>query len=77
MFDKLKQLKELQDSLKDELVETENNGVRVVINGKMEVQKIILNESLSTDEQALAVKKAINDGFMKIQLLVAKKMRFF
>ena len=39
MFDKLKQMKqfkELQDSLKNEVIEVEENGIKVIVNGKME-----------------------------------------
>ncbi len=80
MFDKLKQikqLKELQDSLKKEIIEVEENGVKIIVNGKMEVEEIILNESLSFEDQSSAVKKGINEAFKKIQMIAAQKMGMF
>lgn len=80
MFDKLKQmkqLKELQDSLKNEVIEVEENGIKVIVNGKMEIEEIILNESLPIKEQAGLVKKCINEAFKKIQMLAAQKMGIF
>ena len=48
MFDKLKQLaqlKKLKDILEKERREVEREGIRVVINGKMEIEEIQLNLS--------------------------------
>ena len=77
MFDqlrKIKQLKELQDSLKKELIEVEKNGVKVVVNGKMEIESITLNDEISIQEQERAVRDAINSAFKKIQTIAAQKM---
>lgn len=77
MFDQLKQLKklkELQDSLSQEKVEIEKNGVKVVINGKMEVQEIQLNPELSKEEQENVLKDCINEAMKKIQMIAAQKM---
>ncbi len=77
MFDqlrKIKQLKELQDSLKKESIEVEKNGVKVVVNGKMEIESVILNDEISIQEQERAVKDAINSAFKKIQTIAAQKM---
>jgi len=80
MFDKLKQikqLKELQDSLKEEIIEIEKNGVKIVINGKMEVINITLNDKISIQEQERAVKDGVNEAFKKIQVIAAQKMGMF
>jgi len=77
MFDqlrKIKQLKELQDSLKKESIEVEKNGVKVVVNGKMEIESVTLNDEISIQEQERAVKDAINSAFRKIQTIAAQKM---
>jgi DNA-binding protein YbaB len=77
MFDKLKQLKELKnlrDSLAKEKEEIEKRGVKVIVNGKMEVEEISLNSELSKEEQEEIVKECINEGFKKIQANAAKKM---
>lgn len=80
MFDKLKQikqLKELQDSLKKESVEVEKNGVKIVVNGKMEVESVTLNDEISIQDQERSVKDAINEAFKKIQTMAAQKMGMF
>ncbi|HQB85163.1 MAG: hypothetical protein BWY34_00148 [Parcubacteria group bacterium ADurb.Bin247] len=77
MFDKLKQIKQLkalQDSLKSEMVESENRGVKVVVNGNMQVESVKLNNDLSLSEQEKIVKDCINDAFKQVQMLVAQKM---
>jgi len=60
MFDKLKQLKELQDlksSLEKEKIEVKKEGTRVVVNGKMEIEEIEINEELSKEKQEEILKK--------------------
>jgi DNA-binding protein YbaB len=77
MFDKLKQLKqlkELRDSVSQEKVEVENKGVKVIINGKMEIEKICLNPDLSKEEQETILKECINEAMKKVQMLLASKM---
>ena len=77
MFDKLKQLqqlKELRDSVSQEKAEVEKKGIRVVINGKMEIEEIQLNPDLSKEEQELVLKECINESMKKIQMLLANKM---
>ncbi|MFH1643377.1 MAG: YbaB/EbfC family nucleoid-associated protein [Patescibacteria group bacterium] len=77
MFDQLKQLKELQNiksSLEKEKVEIEKEGTRVVVNGKMEIEEIEINEELSKEKQEEILKVCINEGFKKIQMNMAHKM---
>ena len=77
MFDKLKQLqqlKELRDSVSQEKAEVEKKGIRVVINGKMEIEEIQLNPDLSKEEQELVLKECLNESMKKIQMLLASKM---
>ncbi len=77
MFDKLKQLKqlkELRDSVSQEKVEVEKNGIKVVVNGKMEIEEIQLNSDLSKEEQETILKECINDSMKKVQMLLASKM---
>ena len=78
MFDQMKQAKELyrlQKELQKETVEVEKNGVRVVINGKMEVQKVELNSEISKEEQEKAVKECLNEALDKIKNTMAQKMQ--
>ena len=77
MFDNLKQLaklKELRDSLEKERKEVEREGVRIVVNGKMEVEEIKLNPDLDVVKQEMIVKDCINRAFKEIQQEAAKKM---
>ena len=77
MFDKLKQLaqiRDLQAKLSREKVEVEKQGVKMIINGKMEVEEVVLNSALSKEEQETAVRECFNDGMKKIQTLAAKQM---
>ncbi|MBU0476625.1 YbaB/EbfC family nucleoid-associated protein [Patescibacteria group bacterium] len=77
MFDQLKQLKKIKDmqsALEKERIEVEKDGVKLVINGKLEVEGIILNPELSKDEQERAIKDCFNEAIKKIQMIMAKKM---
>jgi len=77
MFDKLKQLqqlKELRDSVAREKEEVERKGIKVIINGKMEIEEVHLNSDLSKEEQEEVLKECINEAMKKIQMLLASKM---
>lgn len=77
MFEKLrqlKQLKNLQDDLGKEKAEVEREGVRVVVNGKMEVEEIKLNAALDKERQEIVIKDCVNDALGKIKFAAAKKM---
>lgn len=78
MFDKIKQmnkLRELQKQLKEEKAEAEKDGVKVVANGKMEIEEIFFNPALDNKRQEKAVRNAINDALRKVQISAAKKMK--
>jgi len=77
MFDKLKQLKqlkELKDILEREKREVEKEGIRVVVNGKMEIEEIRLNPQLDSEKQGEIVKDCINEAMRQIQAEAAQKM---
>lgn len=77
MFDnlkKLQQLKEIKDSLEKERIEIEKEGIKVIVNGKMEIEEIKLNPGLSQEEQERILKDCINEAVGKIQMIVAQKM---
>jgi DNA-binding protein YbaB len=78
MFEQLKQLKKLQEiqsALKNEKIDYEKNGIKIVINGKLEVEDIKLNPALSATAQEGALKDAFNDAMKKVQMAVAQKMQ--
>jgi DNA-binding protein YbaB len=77
MFDKIKQAKqllELQSQLKKEKIEEEKNGVKIVLNGKLEVEEIVLNPSLEIKKQQELIKDCFNDAIKKMQVKLAQKM---
>lgn len=82
MFNKLKQLKDLrsqaktmQGALADEKVELEKNGIKIVMNGNMEVMDLSINNDLSKEEIAKINKDLFNDAIKKTQRIMAKKMQ--
>lgn len=80
MFDKLKQLGELnkmrsqavkiQKQLKDEILEVEENGVKVVISGDQKLQSLEIDGM--TEERLV---EAINKAIKKSQEIAAKKLQ--
>lgn len=80
MLGKLKQLKQLRDlhnSLGKEKMDVEKEGVRVTINGKMEIEGIRLNPDLDTGRQEKVLKDCINDAVKKMQMSMAQRMSQF
>jgi len=82
MFSKLKQFKDLrsqaktmQDALAQETVTEEKNGVKIVLNGNMEVLSLSLNEGLNKSAQEEAVKNCVNEAIKRAQRLMAKKLQ--
>ena len=77
MFDKLKQLqqiKQLKNILEKERKEVEKEGIKVVVNGKMEIEEIRLNPQLNFEKQERIVKDCINEVMKQIQKEAAQKM---
>jgi len=82
MFSKLKQFKDLrsqaktmQNALAQETITEERNGVKVVLNGNMEVMTLTINENLSKNAQEEALKHCFNDALKRTQRIMAKKMQ--
>lgn len=77
MFDNLKQLsklKELKDTLEKERKEVEKDGVRVVVNGKMEIEELRLNPQMETAKQESLVKECVNQALKELQQEAVRKM---
>ena len=76
MFDKIKQFKQLKDlqaALEEERVEIEKQGIKVVINGKLDVIEINLNSELNREEQEKILIECFNDAHKKVQMNMASK----
>ncbi|OGZ27603.1 MAG: hypothetical protein A2365_01915 [Candidatus Nealsonbacteria bacterium RIFOXYB1_FULL_40_15] len=77
MFDKLKQLnqiRQLKNELEKESREVEKEGVKVKVNGKMEVLEITLNPELDSLRQGQIIKECINEAMKQIQKAAAEMM---
>ena len=77
MFDKFKQLaqlKGLQNEIAKEKFEAEIDGVKLIVNGAMSVENVVLNPSLTIERQAESVKKCMNEAMKMAQVGAAKKM---
>ncbi|HAM39617.1 MAG TPA: hypothetical protein DCP53_09540 [Elusimicrobia bacterium] len=77
MFDKLKQLKQLKDLqnvIAQEKAEAGKDGVRIVINGKLEVESVQLNPALDKEKQENILRDCFNDAIKKINYSIAQKM---
>lgn len=82
MFNKLKQFKDLrsqaktmQDALSGESITIEKKGIKIVMNGNMEITELNIPESLSKDEVSKYMKEAVNESIKKVQKLMATKMQ--
>ncbi|MDO9399812.1 MAG: YbaB/EbfC family nucleoid-associated protein [bacterium] len=82
MFNKLKQFKDLrnqaktiQNALVGEITTVEKNGVKIIINGNMEITQISINESLAKNNLEKTLKDCINESIKKTQRLMAKKIQ--
>lgn len=76
MFDKLKKLRELQElknSLKEEKFEVQKEGIRVIINGNLEVEEI--NMGLGSANQEMILKDCFNEAVKKAQMAMAQKFQ--
>lgn len=74
IFKNLKELKQLNDLVSSENVVVEKEGVKVKLNGKMEVEEIILNPSLDIIKQQKVLKECFNEAIRKMQLTLMKKI---
>ena len=75
MFDKLKQInqiRQLQSAIKQERVEIEKQGVRVIMRGDFEIEGLMLNPGLDTKTQEKLLMQCINEAKEKIQGILAK-----
>ncbi len=82
MFNKLKQFKDLrsqaknlQSNLKEETITEEKNGVKITLDGNLEVKEITINPELKKEDLEKNLKNCINDSIKKTQKIMAKKMQ--
>ena len=82
MFSKLKYLKDIrsqaktmQNALAQESITVEKNGVKIVMNGNMEITSLSINEELSKNSLEGILADCFNDAIKKTQRLMAQKMQ--
>ncbi|MCM8832576.1 MAG: hypothetical protein NC816_01440 [Candidatus Omnitrophica bacterium] len=74
LFKNLKELKQLNDLVSSESVVVEKDGIRIKINGKMELEEIILNPSLDVLKQQKILKELFNEAVRKVQIILMNKL---
>lgn len=82
MFEKLKQIKDLrsqaktmQNALSGESATVEKNGVKIVINGNLEITELTIPDAMTGKEASSVVKDVMNDAVKKVQKIIAQKMQ--
>ncbi len=82
MFNKLKQFKDLRDQAKTmqnalagESISEEKDGIKISINGNLEITSISLNHEKSPKDQEEALKSCLNQAIKNVQKLMAKKLQ--
>jgi DNA-binding protein YbaB len=82
MFNKLKQFKDLrsqaktlQNTLSQESVTMEKNGITIIMNGNMEITQLTIPEGLAKNKLENTIKDLFNDSIRKVQKIMSKKMQ--
>jgi DNA-binding protein YbaB len=82
MFNKLKHLKDLrsqakqmQNALAQESVTVEKKGVKIIMNGNLEITTVEINEDISKDNLQSIFKDVVNETIKKTQRIMAQKMQ--
>ena len=82
MFSKLKHLKNLrsqaktlQSALAQESITIAKGGIKVIMNGNLEITSLKINEELLKDSLEKILADCINEAIKKTQRLMAQKMQ--
>jgi len=82
MFNKLKQIKNLRDqakkmqsALSTETVIVERGGIKIEMNGNLEVISVKINSDLAPNSIEGILADLINEAIKKTQKIMAKKMQ--
>lgn len=82
MFNKLKQFKDLrsqaktmQNALAGETITAEKNGVKIVMDGNMEIKSVTISEDYAKEKLGGIIADCANDAIKKTQRVMAKKMQ--
>ena len=82
MFNKLKQFRDLrsqaktlQNALAQEYIESEKGGVKVVMNGNMEITQLTISVGIANDKLQNILAEVINETIKRTQKVMAKKVQ--
>lgn len=82
MFNKLKMIKDLrsqaktmQSALSTESITIEKNGIKLVMNGNMEVTSLTIDKEINLNSLEGGMKDCINEAIKKVQKVMAQKMQ--
>ncbi len=82
MFEKLKQIKDLrsqaktmQNALAGESVTAEKGGVKITMDGNMDVKSVVIADGMTKAQIEVATRDAINETVKQIQKVIAQKMQ--
>ncbi len=82
MFGKLKYMKNLrsqaktmQNTLAQESITVEKSGIKIVMNGNMEIISLSTNENLAKESLEGILTDCFNEAIKKTQRLMAQKMQ--
>lgn len=69
------QAKQMQNTLAQEEINVEKKGIKITIDGNLEIKSISIPEGLSGQNLENALKDAMNEGVKKTQRIMAQKMQ--
>lgn len=82
MFNKLKMIKDLrsqaktmQSALSTESITVEKSGIKLVMNGNMEVTSLAIAKDINLNNLEGSMKDCINEAVKKTQKVMAQKMQ--
>lgn len=75
MFKLQREAKRVKKELKNVHVEAEAQGVRVVVNGEMEVVEVVVDPSTPIDRAGALFLDAMNRALKKAQVIAAERMQ--
>lgn len=82
LFSKLNQIKDLrsqakqmQNTLSQEIIEVENHGIKLKMDGNQNVLSINLPDGVTKSELEKYIPDTFNDGIKKLQKIMAEKMK--
>jgi DNA-binding protein YbaB len=82
MFNKLKQFKDLrsqaktmQNALAGESITVEKKGIKLVMNGNMEITSLSIEDGKSAKDIEKVIVEVINDAIKQTQRLMAQKIQ--